>query len=173
MGGIQQSLPITLWVVQRKNIDLTKGVFRIRNQKGFSPVDLLIVVAIIGIIAAIAIPSLLSARRAANESAAIGSLRAFGSAEATALSLNGTYQDIGTMAGNKYIDAQWSNGSVRDNYTFADLNATNATFGLSAVYQTGGGTRSFAVYGDYVIRTNPAQSAPGPTDAPVGTVASS
>src|SRR5882724_3392997 len=110
------------------------------------------VVVVVGIIAAIAIPSLLSARRAANESAAIGSLRAFGSAEATALSLNGTYQDIATMATNKYIDAQWTNGSVRDNYTFADVNATVATFGLSAVFQPSGGTRSFAVYEDYVIR---------------------
>lgn len=123
------------------------------NQKGFSLVELLVVVIIIAIIAAIAIPNLLASRRAANEASAIQALRTIHSAQATFFATTGANTNYGTLAQlgtATLIDSVLAAGA-KGGYGYAVDNSTAGHFCASATATSGAGDRSFAVSAPGVI----------------------
>ena len=161
-----------------------------KKDKGYSLIELLIVVAIILIIAAIAIPNLLRSRMAANEASAVGSVRTINTA---AISYNSSYgngfpstlAEIGTTSTNavsctnaEFLDSVLTAGQ-KSGYNFAMVAGASAVAnpptGCTAGYSDGyvvtakpvtvgtTGQRSFCSDASGVIRYNAAGGTPGYT----------
>ena len=147
-----------------------------RKQKGFSLIELLIVIAIILIIAAIAIPNLLRARMAANDSSAAASIHSINTAE---IGYFGTYETVGypatiaplggavpctpSLTTACFLDPTLAAGGVKSGYTFGATGSASSGSPVNDQYYSTGtpvnnltGTRAYCSSQDLVVRLQPA-----------------
>ncbi len=105
------------------------------NKKGFSLIELLIVIVIIGIIVIIAVPSLLESKKTAQATSAAATLRNIASAEvsySSKLTHQGVYGDAAALVSEGFLDDRFTNTPAHfDGYSFS-IAATGAHFTATA-----------------------------------------
>lgn len=113
-------------------------------------------IAFVGIVAAIAVPSLIRARVAANESSAIGTLRSISRAEESYFGRNKRYGTLSELARESLVDQSLTDGAIRNSYVIREVGVSATGFEFSAApadeKRITAGDRSFNVIQDNVIR---------------------
>jgi prepilin-type N-terminal cleavage/methylation domain-containing protein len=105
-----------------------------RRERGFSLIELLIVVAIIGIIAAVAIPNLLQSQRAARETAAVTEVQSIAKAQVQySILKRGKFADLAALGTERLIDSTLA-GGVKGGYQFTSTALENE--GMAPMYDT-------------------------------------
>ncbi len=118
------------------------------NRKGFTLVELMIVLAIIAIIAAFAVPNLMRSRMGANETGAVGSLRTFMTAEGVYMNNHGVYATIEGLLAADLIDRSIAGGRKAGYYygeLYSDYSDFAYAFGVCPMDDGRSGEKEFIV----------------------------
>jgi prepilin-type N-terminal cleavage/methylation domain-containing protein len=125
----------------------------VKGYRGFSLLELLIVVAIILIIATIAIPSLLRSRQAANESAAVTNLRSINTAQVSYSSSGGNYGTMADLVTAGLLDTRFTGTGVAGYLFTVELSGNHLDYTAHATAtSTNSGRYDYYSVPDYVIR---------------------
>lgn len=137
----------------------------IKNRNGFSLVEIMVVVAIIALLSAIAIPNLLGARRNANEANAQALLRTIATAcESYASAQNGEYPaamaDL-TGGASPYLTSDYMGDSQGYNFAWPTEGDTSTFRFTAEPLSASTGTRSFSICDGAILNEAPGSTAPG------------
>lgn len=125
------------------------------KRRGFTLLELLIVTVVIAIIASIAMPNYVSAKKSANEASAVSSMRVLVAAEENYRTAKGgasTYTDLTGLKNSGHLNKNLAVGAM-SGYTFIFQGTpTMSTFAFKAIPQANGGDRSFYVDQTGVLR---------------------
>jgi prepilin-type N-terminal cleavage/methylation domain-containing protein len=145
------------------------------RERGFTLIEMMVVVAIIAVVAAIAIPNLLRSKVQSNEAATIENLRQIGAAQIVHHGARDRFGDFAALVSvadgpnTGFLDNSWSEGVVKNGYVYTMAEATTGSFVCFADPENLGttGTRHFRIDTSGIIRWSTAGQ-PDATATPIG-----